>query len=113
MEILYRHTKSGKLYEFVTIAEHTETHEKLVVYKDFAKTEQDVCRMWARPDIQFFGYVKTDDGELVHRFTKIDHLSEVFTDEEIKQMKDYYEKGIESKDKVTQRNIEKYGKYIV
>ncbi|MBP5471662.1 MAG: DUF1653 domain-containing protein [Lachnospiraceae bacterium] len=41
---LYRHFKGG-LYRIVTIAQHTETQEGLVIYR----SEDDPSKVWARP----------------------------------------------------------------
>ena len=45
---LYRHFKGG-LYRIVTIAQHTETSEGLVIYR----SEEDPSKVWARPVVNF------------------------------------------------------------
>jgi hypothetical protein len=59
---LYRHYK-GNLYLVTSVATHTETHEKLVVYQslygDYAT--------WVRPITMFLSSVK-HDGKFVSRF---------------------------------------------
>lgn len=112
MAMIYRHTLSGNLYEVITIAQYTENNEKLVVYENFIKTQYDISLVWARPFDVFFGYVKTDDGKLVRRFTEVKNLDEVFTEDEIQEMKAYYENPSKPCDYVVAQNAEKYGKYL-
>jgi len=50
----YRHFK-GTVYEIVSIAEHTETNEKLVIYKNGEN-------IWARPVSMFL-----DDNDISKR----------------------------------------------
>lgn len=90
MPTIYKHTMSGRLYEIVTTAKHTENDEELVIYKDFVKTDNDICRTWARPANIFYGYVNKE-GELVPRFTKVDGLHDIFTDDELEAMMNYLE----------------------
>lgn len=61
----YRHFKGGE-YEVIGIAEHTETNEKTVVYKDQAEN-----RLWARPYNMFVETVE-HNGKIVRRFEKLD-----------------------------------------
>jgi len=49
---LYRHFKGG-LYRIVTIAQHTETSEGLVIYR----SEDDPAKVWARPLVSFMSPV--------------------------------------------------------
>jgi hypothetical protein len=59
----YRHYKGG-IYELICIAKHTETEEKLVVYKN-EKDEE-----FARPYDMFFEEVE-HEGKMVPRFMEI------------------------------------------
>ncbi|MBO8176973.1 MAG: DUF1653 domain-containing protein [Bacillus sp. (in: Bacteria)] len=59
----YRHYK-GDIYELICIAKHTETEEKLVVYKN-EKGEE-----FARPYDMFFEEVE-HEGKMVPRFMEI------------------------------------------
>lgn len=59
----YRHYK-GSIYEFICIAIHSETDEKLVIYKD------ENNKVFARPYDMFFERV-THNGESVQRFTEL------------------------------------------
>ncbi|MED3716048.1 DUF1653 domain-containing protein [Geobacillus thermodenitrificans] len=59
----YRHYKGG-IYELICIAKHTETEEKLVVYKN-EKGEK-----FARPYDMFFEEVE-HEGKMVPRFMEI------------------------------------------
>ena len=61
---LYRHYK-GNEYEVLGIGLHTETEEKLVVYKGLYEPYQ----IWVRPYDMFFETVVVDGVE-VNRFQK-------------------------------------------
>ncbi|MCR5620024.1 MAG: DUF1653 domain-containing protein [Lachnospiraceae bacterium] len=66
---LYRHFKGG-LYRIVTIAQHTETQEGLVVYR----SEDDPSKVWARPVTLFCSpvdRVKYPDAAQEMRFEKV------------------------------------------
>ena len=64
----YRHYK-GKDYEVIDIARHSETEEKLVVYRclygDYS--------LWVRP-LSMFRETINIAGEQVPRFARIDHV---------------------------------------
>lgn len=61
--VKYRHYKGG-IYEFLFIAEHSETGEKFVVYCN------DKNEIFARPEKMFFEYVEVN-GVRVKRFEKM------------------------------------------
>lgn len=61
----YRHYK-GNEYEIIGIGTHTETDEKLVIYKALYEPYQ----IWVRPYDMFFETV-TINGEDVPRFEKL------------------------------------------
>lgn len=66
---LYRHFKGG-LYRIVTIAQHTETSEGLVIYR----SEEDPSKVWARPMVNFLSpvdKVKYPDATQDMRFEKV------------------------------------------
>ncbi|MBO4608422.1 MAG: DUF1653 domain-containing protein [Lachnospiraceae bacterium] len=66
---LYRHFKGG-LYRIVTIAQHTETSEGLVIYR----SEDDPSKVWARPVTLFCSpvdKVKYPDATQEMRFEKV------------------------------------------
>lgn len=85
--VVYRHSKSGKLYEIINVAEHSETHEALVIYKDFMKHEDNEKHIvWARPLDMFMG-MTTINGESVSRFEKLESIEDIFTEEEIEELK--------------------------
>ncbi len=65
---VYRHTKSGKEYEVLGTALHTETNEVHVVYKPLYKSDHE---LFVRPLYMFLESVKLDDKTLP-RFEKID-----------------------------------------
>lgn len=60
---LYRHYK-GSVYKVLYIATHTETMEKLVVYKAFDAIKNDI---WVRPLIMFNENVEYN-GKVMRRF---------------------------------------------
>ncbi|MDE7346538.1 MAG: DUF1653 domain-containing protein [Muribaculaceae bacterium] len=65
----YRHFK-GTIYEVDAIAEHTETHEKLVMYHSVNAHK----KIWARPYNMFASKVdklKYPDVEAEWRFTPV------------------------------------------
>jgi hypothetical protein len=62
----YRHYK-GQFYEVVDIATHTETLEKLVVYRPL----YGEGKLWVRPLAMFVEMVEVD-GVKVRRFTRQD-----------------------------------------
>lgn len=64
----YRHTKSGKLYQVIGTAFHTETEENLVVYKPMYESAFD---LFARPLSMFTESIELD-GNRVPRFERIE-----------------------------------------
>jgi hypothetical protein len=65
----YRHSKSGKLYEVIGIAEQTESYEVLVIYRPLYDHDF-VYELFARPYEMFIGNVELD-GKIVPRFQKV------------------------------------------
>lgn len=64
---VYKHSKSGKLYEVLGVALETETEELLVIYKPLYENE---CELFARPAGMFTETVVLN-GKSVPRFEKI------------------------------------------
>ncbi len=64
---LYKHYK-GNLYEVIGIAQHSETLEKLVVYK--ATYQKEGENLWIRP-LEMFKETIVIDGVEKKRFEKI------------------------------------------
>lgn len=64
---LYKHYK-GKIYEVIGIATHSETLEKLVVYK--ATYQKEGENLWVRP-LSMFTEEIIVEGKTVRRFEKI------------------------------------------
>lgn len=62
----YRHYKN-KLYQVIDIATHSETMEKLVLYKPL----YGESKLWVRP-LEMFNEEILFDGKLVQRFTYIE-----------------------------------------
>lgn len=86
MSNYYKHSRSGEIYEVLHVVEHTETHEKLVVYKKFRKHDYDSTIIWARPLENFMGKVFID-GEFVSRFVRVENVKDLFTEKEIEELK--------------------------
>lgn len=63
---IYRHYK-GSEYEVIGAGLHTETEEKMVIYRSIEEPE----KVWLRPYDMFFETV-TVGGEEISRFKKID-----------------------------------------
>lgn len=63
----YIHSKSGKEYEVVGVAMHSETLEPLVLYKPMYAAKYEFC---VRP-YQMFVEEVTIDGKQVPRFAKV------------------------------------------
>jgi len=67
----YRHYK-GKTYTILTIARHSDTLEKMVVYQaEYDDEELGPRPVFVRPYDVFTEHVLVD-GELVERFTKLE-----------------------------------------
>ncbi|MBA3679711.1 MAG: DUF1653 domain-containing protein [Bacteroidetes bacterium] len=64
---LYKHYK-GKIYEVIGVAQHSETLEKLVVYK--ATYQKEGENLWVRP-LSMFTEDVVVDGKRVKRFSKV------------------------------------------
>lgn len=62
----YRHYKNGKDYQFICVALHTETKEKMVLYQGL----YEPFEYFVRPHDMFFGEVE-HEGKLVKRFEVI------------------------------------------
>ncbi len=61
--IKYRHFK-GKVYNKILEAEHSETGENMIVYKD------DAGKTFVRPSSMFYGKVEVN-GKKIDRYKKI------------------------------------------
>ena len=64
--MIYRHYK-GNLYELLYIANHSETLEKMVVYKALYGEGE----VWVRP-LSMWNEKVLVDGEMVLRFTPVE-----------------------------------------
>lgn len=65
---VYRHNKSGKLYEVIGTALQTETDEMLVIYRPLSDNKFE---LFARPRDMFAENVVLD-GQEVPRFERLD-----------------------------------------
>ena len=63
---VYEHYK-GKRYEVVDVARHTETGERLVIYKALYKGDFPEGTLWARPLAMFTENVIVE-GKIMPRF---------------------------------------------
>ena len=60
----YRHSKTGKMYEVIGLAHHSETLEPMVVYKSFYDSDKfGPNAIWVRPFKMFIEKVKIDGKE--------------------------------------------------
>jgi hypothetical protein len=59
---LYRHAKTGHIYQIIDVARHTETGEILVIYR-----RREKAGTWARPAEKFNGQVVVR-GRTTRRF---------------------------------------------
>lgn len=71
----YKHSKSGKLYDVIDVALHTETGEMMVAYRalyghDELAEQYGKHPLFVRPYDMFFDTVEID-GEVVPRFEKM------------------------------------------
>jgi hypothetical protein len=64
---LYKHYK-GKIYEVIGVATHSETLDKMVVYK--ATYQKEGENLWVRPLSMFIEEVVVE-GKSVKRFEKV------------------------------------------
>ena len=63
---VYEHYKSGKKYQVLGVAKHSETLEDVVVYE--ALYENEMSKLWVRPLAMFLQEVEFA-GKQVPRFT--------------------------------------------
>jgi len=61
----YKHSKSGKFYNVLGIAKHSETLEELVVYEALYKNTSS--KLWVRPKKMFLETIEAN-GVKVSRF---------------------------------------------
>lgn len=67
----YQHYRTGKLYEVLGIARHSESYEELVVYKALYRCDKfGDNQLWVRPRKIFFEHIM-DNGCSVPRFKPI------------------------------------------
>jgi hypothetical protein len=67
----YKHSKSGKEYEVIGIAHHSETLEELIVYKALYHSQEfGINAIWVRP-IKMWNELVEINGEKLPRFQKI------------------------------------------
>ncbi len=64
---LYKHYK-GKIYEVIDVATHSETLDKMVIYKATYQPEGE--NLWVRP-LEMFNEIIVVDGKETKRFMKI------------------------------------------
>lgn len=63
----YKHYK-GNMYEVIGIANHSETLEKMVIYKALYGEKE----IWVRPLEMWDNDITLEDGSVVKRFTFIE-----------------------------------------
>lgn len=67
---IYKHYK-GKLYEVIGVAQHSETLEKLIVYKALYQPEGE--NLWVRP-LSMFTEIVEINGVSMQRFEFVSTL---------------------------------------
>lgn len=65
---IYRHAKTGNVYEVIGVAQQTETNEELVIYRPLYTTS-DTDLLYARP-LPMFAEMVEIDGRLQLRFER-------------------------------------------
>lgn len=65
----YRHSKTGRMYNVIGIAKHSETHEDLVVYE--ALYSNAMSQLWVRPLPMFYEQIDIN-GVSVPRFVRVE-----------------------------------------
>lgn len=66
---LYQHYKGG-YYRVIDVAQHTETGESLVVYKDTNG------KVWVRPSEMFHEFIENEQGQTIRRFEYVGVVNE-------------------------------------
>lgn len=64
----YQHSKTGKLYNVIGVAKHSETLEDLVVYE--ALYDNSESKLWVRPLLMFVEEIELN-GKIVPRFKSL------------------------------------------
>lgn len=67
----YRHNKSGRSYEVIGVAIHSESHAPMVVYRPLYEASFEYC---VRPYESFIQHVEIA-GKVVPRFEKVTDYS--------------------------------------
>lgn len=67
----YRHYKTGKEYEVIGVAHHSETLEPLVAYRALYESKDfGLNALWVRP-FKMFAEKVVRDGKEIKRFEKV------------------------------------------
>jgi hypothetical protein len=76
-QYIYRHYKGG-CYVVVGEAQHTETLEKLVIYRD-CDSDHSPSKTWARPYDMFYSDQVEDPevpGRMISRFRRVGYMKD-------------------------------------
>lgn len=111
--VLYKHNRSGNIYKFITMCQHTEVKETLIIYEDFSKSDNDLVRTYARPANHFFDNIVMEDGTTKPRFEIIDNYEDIFTEEEKQELVNIINGRKYCTDKVKLRNAENFQKWLI
>lgn len=73
-----RHYK-GKYYQLLHVGQHTETGEKLAVYKQLYESEYPYGHVWIRP-FSMFNEQIIYNNKVINRFEQVEDPFEIFNE---------------------------------
>jgi hypothetical protein len=74
MSKVYRHYK-GNYYRILSIADHTETREKMVVYEQLYTNEYPYGYIWCRPYNMFYEEI-IYNNKIIPRFEWVENVEQ-------------------------------------
>lgn len=110
--ILFKNNKTQKVVNFIGEAEDAETHEIVCVYEDFLKSDKDVHRMWTRPKDIFFSQM-WDGKKFIQKYQPIDGVKDIFTKNELEELKEIIKGTIQTDDKIKYENSQIFRYFIM
>lgn len=73
MNNIFRHYK-GNHYRVLHVADHTETREKIVVYKQLHENEYPHGYIWCRPYNMFYEDIVYYNNKIIKRFEPVENV---------------------------------------